>query len=58
LSNDVPAALQLYEKLRLPRASRLQGTVIEPRAYHFTADYFSANIPLFELRRQRVKTAL
>ena len=24
-SNDVPAALQLYEKLRLPRASRLQG---------------------------------
>jgi salicylate hydroxylase len=25
LSNDVPAALQLYEKLRLPRASRLQG---------------------------------
>jgi salicylate hydroxylase len=25
LSNDIPAALQLYEKLRLPRASRLQG---------------------------------
>jgi len=24
-SNDVPAALQLYEKQRLPRASRLQG---------------------------------
>jgi 2-polyprenyl-6-methoxyphenol hydroxylase-like FAD-dependent oxidoreductase len=24
-SNDVPAALQLYEQLRLPRASRLQG---------------------------------
>jgi salicylate hydroxylase len=23
--NDVPAALQRYEKLRLPRASRLQG---------------------------------
>ena len=24
-SNDIPAALQLYEQLRLPRASRLQG---------------------------------
>jgi salicylate hydroxylase len=25
LPNDIPAALRLYEQLRLPRASRLQG---------------------------------